>query len=272
MPTLTLADGEELYYEVHGAGPPLALVSGLNGVGRFWQPHLAELARRYTVVLHDHRGTGQSSHPRIDYSVAQMADDLVQLMDHLGLERAHLVGHSTGGAIGQTLAIERPERIARLVLSATWSAADGYFRRLFEVRGEVLRDMGPAGYVRVSLMFMRPPAWIRDHDAAQAEEEAAMIAGFPPAEVMLSRIEAILRFDRRAELARIDAPTLVIGAADDMVTPAYFSEDLGRRIPGAQTVILPWGGHFFPIAAAEEFRGKLLEFLERPTRSTGAAQ
>jgi aminoacrylate hydrolase len=269
---LRLSDGEALYYEVHGKGPPLVLVSGLNGVGKFWQPHLAELSQRYRVVLHDHRGTGRSSPSRIDYSVAQMADDLVQLMDHLGLDRAHLVGHSTGGAIGQSLAIDRPERVARLVLSAAWSAADGYFRRLFEVRGEVLRAMGPAGYVRASLMFMRPPAWIRDHDEIQAAEEADMIAGFPPPEVMLSRIEAILRFDRRADLARIATPTLVIGAADDMVTPAYFSEELGRRIRGAETVILPWGGHFFPVAAAEEFRDTLLEFLERPSRAAGAAQ
>jgi aminoacrylate hydrolase len=272
VPVLKLADGEGLYYEVHGAGPPLALVSGLNGVGAFWAPHLAELGTRFTVVLHDHRGTGQSSPSRIDYSVEQMADDLVQLLDHLGIEKAHLVGHSTGGAIGQTLAIDRPERVRRLVLSATWTAPDAYFRRLFAVRADVLRALGPEGYLRASLLFMRPPAWIREHEAALAAEEATMLAGFPLPEVMLSRIEAILRFDRRAELARIAAPTLVVGAKDDAVTPAYFSEELGRLVPGAETVILAGGGHFFPVSAAEEFRRLLLGFLERPARAAGAAQ
>jgi aminoacrylate hydrolase len=272
MPVLRLADGEDLYYEVHGAGPPLALVSGLNGVGAFWTPHLAELGARFTVVLHDHRGTGRSSPSRIDYSVEQMTDDLVQLLDHLGIEKAHLVGHSTGGAIGQTLAIDRPERIRRLVLSATWSAPDAYFRRLFGLRADVLRALGPAGYLRASLLFMRPPAWIRDHEAALDREMAAMLAGFPLPEVMLSRIEAILRFDRRAELARIAAPTLVVGAEDDAVTPVYFSAELGRLIPGAETAILAAGGHFFPVSAAEEFRRLLLGFLERPTRAAGAAR
>ncbi len=91
-----------------------------------------------------------------------------------------------------------------------------------------------------------------------------MIADFPPLEIMLGRIDAILRFDRRADLPRIKAPTLVVGAKDDAVTPAYFSEELGRLIPGARTVILPAGGHFFPVLAIEEFQPLLLDFLDRP--------
>jgi aminoacrylate hydrolase len=269
---LTLTDGEKLYYEVHGQGPPLVLISGLNGVGGFWTPHLDVLARSYTVVLHDHRGTGQSSPSRIDYSVEQMAGDLVELLDHLEIGTADFVGHSTGGAICQVLGIDHPERVASLVLSATWTAADGYFRRLFELRAEVLRAMGPEGYVRASLMFMRPPAWIRDHDATQNEEIAAMVANFPVPEVMLSRIAALLKFDRRAELGRIAAPTLVVGARDDMVTPIYYSEALAELIPGAETAILEAGGHFFPIAAAEAFRGLLLDFLTGPAHRAGAAE
>ena len=170
------------------------------------------------------------------------------------------------------LGIDHPERVASLVLSATWTAADGYFRRLFELRADVLRAMGPEGYLRASLMFMRPPAWIRDHDATQNDEIAKMIAGFPAPEVMLSRIAALLKFDRRAELARIAAPTLILGARDDMVTPVYYSEELSRLIPGAETAILEAGGHFFPVSAAEEFRGALLDFLDGAARRAGAAE
>ena len=269
---LTLTDGEKLYYEVHGRGPPLVLISGLNGVGAFWKPHLEALSRPHSVVLHDHRGTGQSSPSRIDYSVEQMAGDLVELLDHLEIGEADMVGHSTGGAICQVLGIERPERVASLILSATWTAADGYFRRLFELRAEVLRAMGPEAYVRASLMFMRPPACIRDHDATQNQEVAAMVANFPVPEIMLSRIAALLKFDRRADLGRISAPTLIVGARDDMVTPIYYSEELGGLIPGAETAILEAGGHFFPVSAAKEFRGLILDFLARPTRAAGAAE
>jgi aminoacrylate hydrolase len=80
---------------------------------------------------------------------------------------------------------------------------------------------------------------------------------------VLRRIAAIQRFDRRAELHRIRAPTLVIGARDDTVTPSWFSQDLGRLIPGSETVILPQGGHFFPVTEADAFRRLVLGFLTR---------
>ena len=263
MALLTLRDGEQLYFEVQGAGPPLLLVAGLGGVGSFWADHVSVLSEHFTVVLHDHRGTGQSSPSKIDYSVDQMADDLLQLMDHLDIARADLVGHSTGGAIGQTLAIDQPERIGKLVLSATWSAADDYFKRLFQVRGEILSAGGVEAYVRSHAIFMFPPHWVRDKLGAMLAGEKAAIANFPKPEIMLSRIRGILKFDRRESLGAIRCPTLVIGARDDITTPAYFSEELGRLIPNAETVILDTGGHFFPLVEGDAFRQYTLAFLTR---------
>ena len=260
---MTLRDGDHLYYEVHGEGPPLLMVAGLGGMGSFWSEHVPALAKKYQVVLHDHRGTGKSSPSKIEYSVDQMADDLLQLMDHLDIVRADLVGHSTGGAIGQTLSIDQPDRIGRLVLSATWTAADGYFKRLFTVRGDILRHGGVEAYVRSHPVFMFSSSWVRDRFEAIVAGEKTAIASFPNPEIMLSRIRGILKFDRRDELGSITAPTLVIGARDDITTPAYFSEELGRLIPKAKTVILDSGGHFFPIAEAESFRKHLLAFLKK---------
>ena len=267
MAELTLSDGETLYYEVQGTGPPLALVTGLGGLASFWAPHVAALSERFTVILHDHRGTGRSSHSAIRYSVGQMADDLLQLLDRLDIGRAHLVGHSTGGAIGQTLALDRPERVGRLVLSSSWAGADAYFRRLFAVRAEVLRASGTAAYLRASSLFMCPPVWIRDTMARLEESEAAALALAPPPEVVLSRIEAILAFERRAELGRIAAPTLVTCATDDQITPHYFSEELARRIPGAALALAPYGGHFYPAVMAEDFRRTVVAFLTRDEAS-----
>jgi aminoacrylate hydrolase len=262
MPLLALTDSGRLHYEIHGAGPPLLLVPGLGGLASFWHPHVAPLAERFTVVLHDHRGTGQSSVQRIDYSVEQMADDVLQLMDHLGLERAHLMGHSTGGAIGQTLALDHPSRLDRLVLSATWAGTDAYFRRLFDLRADILRRIGPAAYLRASSLFLMPPFWHgHETEAEIGEDEAAR--RIPDPEVVLRRIAAIQRFDRRAELHRIAAPTLVIGARDDAVTPVHLSEELGRLIPGATTIMLPRGGHLFPQILESAFRAQVMAFLCR---------
>src|SRR6201991_1274212 len=144
MPHVKLRDGAELYYESHGDGPPLFLVAGLGGAGRFWEANVAGLTKHFTVVVHDHRGTARSTLSKITYSVTQMADDALQLIEALGFDKVHWCGHSTGGAMGQVLAIEHPARLSRLVLSATWAKTDAFFRRLFEVRALTLKELGPA--------------------------------------------------------------------------------------------------------------------------------
>jgi aminoacrylate hydrolase len=260
MPFCALKDGEKLYYEVHGSGPPLALVSGLGGVMAFWKPHLGAFAKHFKVVLHDHRGTGQSSRTIMEYSVGQMADDLLQLLDHLKIERAHFAGHSTGGAIGQTLALDAPKRLDRLVISASWTRADAYFIRLFDFRAEVLRKMGPLAYMQSMTLFGVAPDYLSGHAAElDAEERAAANAMTP--ETVLSRIAAIQRFDRSKELGRIKTPTLVTGVRDDQITPAYFSEALAAAIPGAKLAMFEHGGHFFPRVHPARFQETVLDFL-----------
>src|SRR5688572_21966874 len=101
MPKVSVADGEIEYQET-GKGQPLIFVSGLGGVGRYWEPQLPAFSAHYRVITYDQRGTGGSDKTQRSFSVDQMAREVVALMDALGMERAHIVGLSTGGAIGQT--------------------------------------------------------------------------------------------------------------------------------------------------------------------------
>ncbi len=261
MPLFRLRDGAGLYYETHGAGPPLFLVPGLGGDGRFWEPNVAELARSFTVIVHDHRGTARSTLSKITYSVGQMADDALQLIEGLGYDKVHWCGHSTGGAMGQALAIDRPDRIDRLVLSSTWAKTDAFFRRLFEVRSLMLRELGPAAYLKASALALNMPSWVRDHDADLLAAEAKANETIPFPEIVLSRIAAIVAHDRRAELQKVRAPTLAICARDDTVTPLYFTEELVRLIPGARAYVLADGGHAYPNVHGAEFRRVMTAFL-----------
>jgi aminoacrylate hydrolase len=263
MPKAKLGDAE-IYYEEHGSGEPLMLVSGLGGAAAYWKPNIPALAARFRVIVHDHRGAGQSTHAKIRYSVDQMTDDVVRLMDHLKIERAHLLGHSTGGAIGQTLAITRPERLDKLVLFATWTKADKFFRQLFAARRALLTQVGKEAYVRAGTLFLYPPWWIKANESLIEDRETLTLAAFPPPEVVASRIDAIVAFDRSSELSRIKAPTLVLCAKDDFITPAYFSEELAQKISGAKLVILPEGGHCASETTLEAFDAAVLEFLGRP--------
>ena len=261
MPTVSIGDAD-IYYEEAGQGAPLMLVTGLNGVASFWVRQVPVFARDFRVVTHDHRGTGKSTHSRITYTVDQMADDTLRLMDKLGIERAHFVGHSTGGAIGQAIAQDHPERLLSLVLSATWAGRDPYFRRLFEMRKEILLASGVEAYLRSSVLVLAPPAWISANDAAIATLQKLQAAEAAPVEVMTSRIDAIVAFDRRAKLGAIRTPTLVIVATDDMVTPRFYSDELAERIPGAKLVVLDGGGHFAPQLSVDTYNDAVGSFLK----------
>jgi len=265
MPHVSIGDAE-IYYEEEGRGPTLMLVPGLGGQGAFWGPQVRDFARDFRVIVHDHRGAGRSTHSRIQYSVDQMAADTVALMDRLGVDRAHYVGHSTGGAIGQTIAQDHPGRLQSLVLSATWAGQDAYFRRCFETRKELLLHRGFESYWRASVVMLRPPQWISENDALLQEEMKRLAAAPPPVEVLASRIDAIVRFDRRARLGEIRCPTLVVVAGDDALTPPFYSRELAAKIPGAKLAVLSTGGHFAPTLVPEEYNAAVGGFLRAQLR------
>ncbi|WP_162914911.1 alpha/beta fold hydrolase [Desertibaculum subflavum] len=261
MPKADIGDGE-IYYEKVGSGPALMLVPGLSGVGvAGWRPQIEAFAPHFTVITHDHRGCGQSTHSRITYSVDQMAADALKLMDALGIKQAHYVGHSTGGAMGQIIAGKHPDRIGRLVLSATWRVADPFFKLQFKVRKRSLLDSGVEAYAEAAALALYPPAYIRDHaDQLERERQAGLAAASAP-EITASRIDAICAFDGTPHLKSIRAPSLIVVAEDDTVTPRYLSDDLKAHLREAQYEILPRGGHLVPRAEPVAYNAVVLPFL-----------
>lgn len=262
MPKVGVPDGE-IYYEIYGSGAPLLLVPGLGGVGSYWAPNIPALSQKYHVIIHDHRGTGQSSRSRIRYSVDQMTADLLAVMNDVGIEKAHLVGHSTGGAIGQTMAALHPDRLISLVIYASWTKSDPFFQRVFEARRMLLTKGGASAYVRSTPVFLYPNWWINENIKLLEEREKVSALNFPPVEIAASRIDAILEFDRTADLERIKTPTMVLCAKDDILTPLYFSQDLARMIPGAQLVELERGGHCASETNTSDFDKAVLGFIGR---------
>ena len=262
MPWVGTAD-DRIYFETHGTGVPVLLVPGLGGVGSYWNPNIPAFSVRHQVIVHDHRGTGQSSRSMIRYSVDQMTDDLLRVMDHLNIEKAHLVGHSTGGAMGQTLAAKHPERLQSLIIYASWTKSDPFFRRVFEARRALLTASGAAAYVRSTPVFLYPDWWVNENSALLEEREKTVIPNFPAPEIVASRIDAIVAFDRTSDLPGIRTPTQVICAKDDILTPPYFTDELARLIPGAERVILERGGHCASETRTQAFDDAVLGFIAR---------
>ncbi len=122
---------------------------------------------------------------------------------------------------------------------------------------------GAAAYVRSTAIFLYPDWWINENAALLEERERLLIPAFPPAEIVASRIDAIVEFDRTADLRTLRVPTLVICARDDLLTPPYFSRELARLIPGAELVELQRGGHCASETNTKEFNDAVLGFISR---------
>jgi aminoacrylate hydrolase len=260
MPIAAVAGGE-IAYEDTGRGETVVFVSGLNGVGRYWAPQAPLFSKHFRVITYDQRGTGGSDRIQREFSVDQMAEELIGLLDVLRVERAHLVGMSTGGAIGQTIAIEHPERLMKLALCSTWTHCDPWFRRLFHARRDMYLQAGPELHSQFHPLFLYSPDYVNEHDAEIEAERARAPTKSSPVEVSVGRINALLKFDRRAGLQNIKAQTLVMGSDSDFITPSYFSEALAKTIPNAKLLMSKGGGHSFTTTRAEQFNRDLLAFL-----------
>ena len=251
----------EIHVEITGSGPDLLLVAGLGGRGVFWKNQIQAFAQFFRVIIHDHRGCGASSPGKVVYGAEHMAEDLIALMDALKIDKASLVGHSTGGAIGQHIALSAPQRIERLVLSCSWAGPDAYFQQLFRTRREILINCGPVAYFTMGTYLAMPGSYLQKQMTSVRDFMEERAAAFPGLEVELSRLAAVAAHDLRSAVHRITHKTLCIGARDDQITPPDFTEELGRLIPGAETHLLERGGHFCPVVSTAAYNARVLAFL-----------
>lgn len=254
-------DDAKIHVEITGSGPVLFLIAGLGGRGVFWNAQVAEFAKYFRVITHDHRGCGNSSPSKVIYGAEHMAEDLIALMDAMEIDHGHMVGHSTGGAICQHIALDHPQRIDRLVLSCSWAGPDAYFTQLFRTRKEILINCGPLAYLTMGTFLAMPSTYLQPRMTSTRTFMEERMAAFPGLEVELSRLAAVMAHDLRSRVDKIAKPTLCIGAKDDQITPPGFTEELGHLIDGAEIHLLNSGGHFCPIAATKGYNERVLDFL-----------
>jgi 3-oxoadipate enol-lactonase len=251
----------ELHHERSGAAgaPVLLLGPSLGTTLEMWGPALAPLAREHDVVRFDHRGQGGSPQPHGPYTIADLGNDVLALLDRLGLECVSYAGVSLGGMVGLWLAANAPTRIERLVCicsSAHLPPASAWAARAASVR----EAASVATVADVVLERWFTAEYARAHaDVVAAVRE--MLERSPP-EGYAACCEAIGALDLRGELARITAPTLVIAAAADPATPPEHSRLIAAAIPGARLVVLERGAHLAAIECADEVAALIESHLE----------
>jgi 3-oxoadipate enol-lactonase len=252
--------GVHLAYRVDGpdaVAPAVVLLHSLGTDLRMWEPQAESLRRRFRAVRYDCRGHGASDVATGPATVERLGRDVLALLDHLEIERAHLCGISLGGLTALWLAVHHPERIDRVVLANTGArvgSAEGWSARIEAVqRGGMssIRDVVLARWTGEEFRAAHP-------DVARALGEmldATPVAGY------VAACEALRDADLRAEVHAVRAPTLIVAGERDESTPPALSEALHAAIPASELVVLPGTAHLSNVERPDEFTALVTRFL-----------
>lgn len=239
-------------------GPPVVFSNSLGSTHRMWDPQLAAFEEHYRVVRYDTRGHGQSPVPEGPYTIDDLADDLVALLDTLGIERAHLVGLSLGGMTAMRVAARHPERVVRLALLCTAThlpPTSGWTERAATVRAHGTGAVAESVVAR----WFTPEFCTAHPDRRSAYEQ--MVAA-TPAEGYAASCEAIAALDLRDDLTRITAPTLAIAGTDDPATPPDRLAEIAAGLPDARLVQIAQAAHLANVEQSAAITPTLLDHLE----------
>ncbi len=265
MPRTALRTGVNLYYEWHGEqdGTPVVFIRGTGADSSRWMPQVDDYRDTYRCLIFDNRGSGKSDAPPGPYSVEMMAEDAWALLDHEGVDRAHLSGLSLGGAIALRMAADHPERVATLQLHGSWARTHGYAAMYLGLLKRFLEEGGLDLYYEGALLYLFPPDYITENFDATMDILRRMKENSSTAEGLAGQLDANLSHDEADRLRDVLAPTLVTVGEFDMCLPPMFSEELAAGIPNAELVVFPGGSHLYGIQDPETFNRVTLSWLAR---------
>lgn len=241
----------------------LVFLHGIGGGRAAWQRQLPFFeAKGYATLAWEAPGYGNA--PVVDpYTFANAAGALESAIDALAAGPVVAVGHSMGGMIAQEAYARFPRKFSALVLAFTSSAFGGtssdFAQQFIDARIKPL-DLGRT-MTEISARLM-PTMHGAASDPSGLMLAAQVMASVPP-ETYRKAVAMLTTFNRRAELAQIKVPTLVLAGAEDMIAPPAMMERMARKIPGADYVCLPGCGHLGPMDQPEAFNNALLAFLRR---------
>jgi pimeloyl-ACP methyl ester carboxylesterase len=272
VPTIACGD-LELHYEETGSGPTIVWIPGTGLRGSSWHLQVEHFAGRYRCLTVDLRGSGDTRGGSEQFTVADLADDVIRCLDALDVGRATVVGLSLGSAVAQEVALARPDLVAALVLVATWSSssAEHHIRRHFESRLYALEN-GPLDVYAQFGFWMSSPTFYDTEPERQAEVENRLRAHMSTNLTgTAGHFRADLSHETRDRLGRITCPTLVVHGDEDLITLPRYNRTVAGLVPGATLASIPAAGHLAWFERPDELNAHIDDFLAagRAGTSTG---
>jgi pimeloyl-ACP methyl ester carboxylesterase len=250
-------------YAVEGAGPPVLLIHGVGARLDAWDGVVAALGGRFTTVRHDLRGHGASSRAPGPYSVELFAADALALLDHLGIARCHVAGHSLGGMVALRLAVDAPARVDRLALLSTAAGRTAEERQRVLERLALVEHGIPGEHFRRSVGRWFSDEFQRAHPDVIERHAARNMENDPRCYAAAYRVLATAEL--AGELARVHAPTLIATGEGDTGSNARMARLMHERIPGSRLHVLPGLRHSILVEAPDVVARLLADFFPAPS-------
>jgi pimeloyl-ACP methyl ester carboxylesterase len=248
-------NGININYRIEGEGEPLLLICGLGADMSMWKYQLSAFKKQHKLIMFDNRGAGGSDKPVGPYSMKQLADDAIALLDNLGVGKAAVLGYSLGGMIAQEVAINYPERVSKLILCSTMPCHDQESGLTAEATK--LSGLSPFRYLRAILALAFKSRFWRTEQLIMRTLKSSKAAR----QGRVAQSAAIATFNSLDRLHLVKAPTLVVVGTDDRLIRPSSSEVLARRIPNAKLAKVEGGSHDMCIERSRAFNAEVLNFL-----------
>lgn len=269
-----LINGINICYEIHGEGFPIILVHGF-AKKEFWIGQIGELSKKYKIIIFDNRGVGKSDRPNELYTMELLADDLKGLIQHLKINKAHLIGHSEGGMIIQHFVLKYPDFVEKIILMSTNmgfpddSAVELFKNNQIAIFKSRLKDPIKTFYDKMKMRFSRkfyremqeyPDKIFYDIFSASELMNNDNIDPWTPQDIY-NHAHALSMHNTSDLLHKIKNETLILTGDKDRLTPKIASEQINEKIQGSKLIVIE-GGHYFPLEKAPEVNKIILDFLK----------
>ncbi|MHA7841473.1 MAG: alpha/beta fold hydrolase [Gammaproteobacteria bacterium] len=257
-------NGIEMYYEQQGQGKDLLLIGGLTATIQEWNKISPALSRSFRVTLPENRGAGRTTAPEKPYNIAQMAEDIVLLMENLNIEKAYFVGSSMGSAIVQQLCLAHRDKVEAAVLISAFAHLPTVQAQYFKITSSILATSSATPQQALTMIYTRLYASSTFENSNFLQEEIDHVLANPYPQTPAGyqgQLSALTTFDIRKQLHAIKTPIKIIVGEEDILTPLYLSQALQQSILGSQLVILKHCAH---MVSREQPTRLLKEILSMP--------
>lgn len=238
-------------------------MSGTGHDRHFWSGQIPLFAQEFNVVVIDNRGVGESSIPDAGYTLADMADDVAQVMDHANLSSAHVMGFSMGGHISQELTLRHPDRVCSLGIHHSWARNSPRLRSFQETRLHLAQSDQRRALTEFSLLGLHSHDYYNAHADEMEEHRKFLLKRSPVNAGWVGQLQACLTGDTYERLDQIRVPTLVTCSTLDVIAAPHHSREIAEQIAGSELVEMADTGHVALMEQPEAFAAICLEFLRR---------